>query len=536
MFTSRTSPTQPLLRTAWQAAQRPARRLPRPAGVVALASIVLGLLPSEAAHAAKPAEDPTLAVFEIYYRGKVTPKTAEYASKVEQRIVKEGGFDVINRMDAEKLVFAKYPKSDAGKIEEVADEIGKMVEEANRIFFEQGAAPALEKLREARDRLQLVVDSMSLTEELKKGYIDTQMLLALVYLKSNAADKADEVMRALVRQVGQDATINTDNYHPDAVALYKDVYRKLSESRVGQITVRSAPPGADVYINGIKQDRTTPAVFEGLFPGEVRVQIKKGDQASHVRKVMVDTGKALEFDIDLDFESALAFTGARYGLEFKDELDRKRNIGRYAARLGELVGVDYVALVGLGEDKGESMIEGYLVQVEADKLVRGTGMDANANVVSKRRIGEMAFYLMYGITEFKTAYLPWYENTTGWIFTGVGVAAGGLGGLFYSMYSSDREIAECDPGNDLAASGCKPQSTREDAKTSAETNRTLAYASFGVGAASLVTGILVFALDDREDPEAEIRPSLPEGGVKTTGIAPFVTPDGTAGVSAAFSF
>ncbi len=520
MFTSRTS-----LRSRVRRVQLGA--------TLAAAALLAGVLPSGAALAGAPAEDPTLAVFEIYYRGKPPAKTPEYASKIEQRIVKEGGFDVINRIDAEKLVYAKYPKSETGKLEETADEVKKIVDDANEVFFRDGAAAALEKLRVARERLQRIVDSMSLTEELKKGYIDTQMLLALIYIKSNAQDKAEEVMRSLVRQVGQDASINTDNYHPDAVALYRDIYRSLSEQRVGQITVRSTPPGADVYINGIKQDKSTPATFEGLFPGEVRVQVKKGERESHLRKVNIVTGTVQEFDVDLEFESALSFSGTSYGLEFIDELDRKRNLGPFAAKLGELVGVDYVAVVGLGQDKGEDKLEGYLVQTESDKVLRGTGMDANPNVVSKRRIGEMAYYIMYGITEFKTAYLPWYANTKAWVLTGVGVVGGGLGGLFYSMYSSDKKDAECNPNTTTCA---LDQAGREDAKKSAETERTLAYASFGVGAAGLVSGILLFIFDEQEDPDAEVRPVLPGGGVKTTAITPIVSPQGDVGIGATFTF
>ncbi|TNF32000.1 MAG: PEGA domain-containing protein [Deltaproteobacteria bacterium] len=520
MFTSRTSP------------RTPARRV-RIGALLASAALVAGVLPSSVALAGAPAEDPTLAVFEIYYRGKPAAKTAEYAAKVEQRIVKEGGFDVINKIDAEKLVYAKYPKSEDVTLEESADAVKKIVDDATTIFFEQGAGPALEKLRDAREKLQRIVDSMSLSEELKKGYIDTQMLLTLIYLKSNSQDKAEEVMRALVRQVGQDASINTDNYHPDAVALYRETYRKMSEQRVGQISVRSNPPGADVYINGIKQDKTTPAVFEGLFPGEVRIQVKKGERSSHMRTINVETGTVHEFDVDLAFESALAFGNGRYGLEFLDELDRKRNLGPFAAKLGELVGVDYVAVVGLGDDKGETKLEGHLVQTESDKVLRGTGMDANANVVSKRRIGEMAYYIMYGITEFGTNYLPWYENTKGWILTGVGVVAGGLGGLSYAMYSSDRKDAECNPNTTTCA---LDEAGRQDAKKSAETERTLAYTGFGVGAAALVGGILIFALDNEEDPDAEVKPVLPGTGIKTTSIQPIFTPQGDVGLGATFTF
>jgi len=506
------------------------------------AALLVCALPSGAALAGAPAEDPTLAVFEIYYRGKPSGKTAEYAAKIEQRIVKEGGFDVINRIDAEKLVYAKYPKSQTTSLEESADEVKVIVEEASRIFFEKGGPAAIEKLREAREKLQRIVDSMSLSEEMKKGYIDTQMLLALIYLKGDAQDKAEEVMRTLVRQVGQDASINTDNYHPDAVALYRDVYRRMSEQRVGKISVRSNPPGADVYINGIKQEKSTPAVFEGLFPGEVRIQVKKGDRESHVRRVLIETGTVQEFDVDLAFESALAFGNDRYGLSFVDVLDRKRNLGAFAARLGELVGVDYVAVIGLGEEEGESKLEGHLIQVETDKVLRGTGMNANPNVVSKRRIGEMAYYVMYGITEFGTSYLPWYENTKAWILTGVGVAGGALGGLFYSMYKSDEELATCQPDGSPPAGEpdhypCRfDEQGRQDKADSAEGSRTAAYVSWGVGAAGLVGGILLFIFDKEEDPDAEVKPVLPGTGIKTTRINPIVTPQGDVGLGATFTF
>ena len=147
----------------------------------------------------------------------------------------------------------------------------------------------------------------------------------------------------------------------------------------------------------------------------------------------------------------------------------------------------------------------------------------------------MARYILFEDAP-TVAYKPWYENTLGWVLTGVGVAGGVLGTIFYLGYQDDKEIAECVPPEDGSANTCRPYASRLDAKDSAESERSLAYASWGVGGAALIGGILAFALMEDEDLDAPVRPRVPGStGKSSASVTPVVTPDG-GGISASFSF
>jgi len=505
-------------------------------GLAGLVPAVLLCTSSLGPASAAPAsdEEPSLAVFEIHYDKKNFEKTPEYSVKVEERIAKFGGFAVISRPDAEKSIAESIPPSADEGINEQADEIHKQVTDAEQRFFEVGPEAALEGLLKAQEALARIIARHELSERIRKEYVTAQLLLALVYLRNNSPDKAKEVVEELVQRVGSDPSINEDNYNPEVVALYNQVFQSMSTRRVGKITVLTNPPGADVYIDGQVQDRKTPATFEGLYPGRVTVQVKKEGRASRVKDVKLEQGVPLELQIDLNFESSLAFGAKRFGLVFRNAEDRKRNLPAYAAKLGEIVQADYVAFVGLGDEEGGSALEGYLVNPQTEQIIRQIRLATRPNAVSKSRIEGMAYFLLYG-DQAATVYKPWYTNTVGWVLTGVGVVGGGLGALFYSSYTSDKEVAECVPTVDAPCE--RDYQGRLDAKDSAESSRTLAYASWGVGAASLIGGIVAFAVIEEEDEDAELKPKV-DGRAKTTSVTPqpLIMPDGSLGVGVGVSF
>lgn len=500
-------------------------------GVALIPALVLSTAP---VRAAEVDDEPSLAIFEIYYSGQNYEKTSEYALKVEDRLSKLGGFAVITRADAQTGIAANVPLSVDSAVNEKADEIHKEVTAAEDVFFKEGPEKALEGLLSANRKLAEILKSHELSERIRKEYVTAQLLLALVYLRNNAPEKASEVMTELVQRVGQDPTITDDNYHPDVVALYRQTYTNLSTKRIAKITVMTDPPGADVYINGQVQPNKTPATFEGLYPGRVTVQVKKDDRASRVKEVKLEENVTSELKVDLNFEAALAFGGKRFGLVFRNAEDRKRNLPDFAAKLGEFVQAEYIAFVGLADQDGKTGLEGYLVNTQNEQVLRETMLATRPNAVSKNRVEAMAHFVLYGQAP-EAVYKPWYTNAVGWVLVGGGAVAGVVGTVMYTSYQSDREIAECDyrvPG-----SSCRSEAERLDAKDSANTSRAIAYASWGVGAAAIVGGIVAFAAMDEEDPDAEIKPKIGTR-IKTTSVvpSPVILPSGDLGVGLDIKF
>jgi hypothetical protein len=455
--------------------------------------------------AASPDEvEPTIVVFELHYATRTFDKTSAYAKGVEEQITRVGGFAVLAHADAEKRVRAQIPQSPAVSLAAQADDVRKAVKEAEDIFFGGDTKTALDRLKDANEKLRKILDGLSLADSIRKEYVSTQMLLMLIFHRSRQEDKARAVATDLVKRVGEDAAINEDTYHPEAVAIYRDVYASLAAMRVGKIAIASNPPGADIFVNGTRQDQKTPATIEGLFPGQVLVQIRKDGRSSLVKDVVVDEGTTRQLSIDLEFESALAFDGARFGLVFRDDADRKSNLPRFAAKLGAIVNADRVAFVGLGERGQKTQLEAYLARAPAEELIRGTTLAARSDVFSKNRVDQVAAFLVFGDAP-EMAYKPWYTNSVGWVLTGVGLVGLGVGGAMYVAYVDDKAVAECNP----RVSRCESVEARDAAKESAETERTLAYVGFGVGAVGIISGILAFNLMRDEDVDAPVKSHVP---------------------------
>ena len=394
----------------------------------ALTLVAAATLTATPALAAAPDEaEPTVVVFELHYADRVFDKTSEYAQRVEEQITHSGGFAVLGRADAEKRVRAQIPQSAAVSIAAQADDVRKAVKEAEDIFFGGDTKTALDRLKGANDQLRKILAGLSLADSIRKEYVSTQMLLMLIYHRSKQEDKAREVATDLVKRVGEDPSISDDNYHPEAVAIYRDMVKSLAAKRIGKISVASNPPGADIFINGTRQDQKTPATIEGLFPGQVLVQIRKDGRASLVKDVVIDEGTTMQLDVDLEFESALAFDATHFGLAFRDAADRARNLPRFAAKLGAIVQADRVAFVGLGERDGKTQLEAYLARAPAEEMVRGTEIATRADVISKNRGDQVAAFLAYGDAP-EMAYKPWYTNTLGWVLTGAGLVGAGAAG------------------------------------------------------------------------------------------------------------
>ncbi len=493
------------------------------APVVGTATTTLGAAPDE--------PEPTIVVFELHYADRGFDKTSEYARRVEEQITHASGLAVLGRADAEKRVRAQIPQSATVSIAAQADDVRKAVKEAEDIFFGGDTKTALDRLKGANEKLRKILDGLSLADSIRKEYVSAQMLLMLIYHRSKQDDKAREVATDLVKRVGEDPSISDDNYHPEAVTIYRDTFASLAAKRVGKIAVDSTPSGAEIYINGTRQEQTTPATIEGLFPGQVLVQIRKDGRASLVKDVVIDEGTTMRLSVDLAFESALAFDGARFGLVFRDAADRARNLPRFAAKLGAIVTADRVAFVGLGERAGKTQLEAYLARAPAEELVRGTAIATRADVISKNRVDQLAAFLAYGDAP-ETAYKPWYTNTLGWVLTGAGLVGVGVGAAMYVAYTDDRAIAECDP----SVARCHNEAARRAAKDSADAERDWAYAGFGLGAAGIVGGILAFTLMRAEDTDAPVRSHGPEVGAHTSIVpTPFLVPGG-GGVGASLRF
>ncbi len=302
--------------------------------------------------------------------------------------------------------------------------IEKMVAEGDKLAY-TNPKQAIEVLRQAKEELQALVEHVSLDEKIRKDYFTTQMLLVTSHLENGNEQKANEIMVEIVRVFEDENPVTTKDYHPRVVELYKEVFRSLQSERTASLTVSTNPPGCDVFINGRPMRQKTPFTFEGLYPGPLRINVRRGNLQSMVRKVEVPNNGSGKIDIDLEYESALTFAGDEFGLTFTDDASLKANVLNYAEKLGKFLEVDYIMMVGVVERASGPALAGYQVDVKARAVVRQQDFPVKANVVSAKRVEEMSAFLagkdLTAISD-GVVYKPWYKNWIGWTLLGTGLA------------------------------------------------------------------------------------------------------------------
>ncbi|MGM0577455.1 MAG: PEGA domain-containing protein [Myxococcota bacterium] len=507
--------------------------------VVALAVPGATLLPvaTRVAHA-QPAADleeglePSLAVLELYVAGQDYEKTPEYVRSVAEEIRGLGRYAMLARPDAERQVRQVMTTSSRRIADARLAEIERMMEEGDRLVY-TNPQKAIEILAKAKGELKSIMETISLNQEIRRDFFTTQMLLARSHYDNGNRDKAAGIMEEIIKVFGDEYRVTAEEYHPDIVALYRETYRRLSEQRKGRLTVRTEPPGAEVFINGKQQQKKTPATYEGLYAGTLTVAARKGGRESMNHKVQIEEGRPAEVTIDIDYETSLAFNDDRFGFVFSNHETLDRRVADFASRIGSLLDVDYVLVAGLVEREGRTYLEGHLVNVAGQKVVKRHALYTKSNVVSNNRVTQMA-RLMAGVDvdEPMTVYKPWYQNWVGWTLVGAGVAAAGAGaGMYFGPVQSKIDDAECAGG---PAAGCKPFDERSDLADEAETQRAVSGVLVGLGAAAIVGGAVAFMVMEEEDPDGMAEADTPH----LRYVGPTVAPGGTAGfgMGAGFSF
>ena len=455
--------------------------------------------------------EPSMVFFELYMRAAPPTKTASYVKSVQQEIQQHRKYSLLSRSDA----YTRIQTIMVTPAKRVNDEkllaIEKMVAEGDKLIY-TNPKKAIEVLHEAKLQLKEIVENISLDGKIRRDYFTTQMLLVRSHMDNGNPPKAKEIMAEIVRTFEDEYPVDTKNYHPRVVDLYKGVLRDMKDRRTASLTITTNPPGCNVYLNGRAMKQKSPYTFKGLYPGSIRVNVQKGDLQSMVRKLDVGPKGAAKLDIDLEYESALNFTETTFGLTFSNEDSLKRNMLNYTAKLGNFLEVDYVMLVGVVDREGPKLVS-YQIDIKKKAIVREKALSVKANVVSNRRIAEMSAFLanvdMSKVTaKGDTIILPWYKNWIGWTLIGGGVVLAGVSIPFFVNFLDLQECAE-DPHCPTAPTKDQRIVKAEEALSASQTGGILA----GVGGAVIVAGALVMALVDLEEEvpaEDSWAPSPPE--------------------------
>ena len=313
-------------------------------------------------------------------------------------------------------------------------------------------------------------------------------------------------MQTVLRTFGDEFTVTSEKYHPKLVDLYTTVLEEEASKRTGSLVVRTRPPGCEVFINGRRMTDDSPATYTGLYAGDVSVLARKGRSTSTARNLTVPTGGQVEIDIDLAYESSLLTHDGQFGLGFSTEAEAQKHLINYSEAIGKALKVDYVILAGVVQREGQPLLASWKIDVKRRAIVKQRVLTIKPNVISNRRIDEMAVYL--GAVQLTapasdSRLKPWYTNWIGWTLVGTAVALGVGAGAVGHQYGTYRDEAQSAYPDGLNAVEQEAEfQSRIRAKNSAEDLEVPLYVLSGLAGASLVAGIVVFAVMDVEADES----------------------------------
>ena len=359
--------------------------------------------------------------------------------------------------------------------------------------------PALGKFQQA----------LGLVEGHEQNTWQMMLAVALTYEQMDQLDHAIEYYNRFLAQAGDGSALDAKWRKRRSVA--KNTVEQL-ESRVlqvrGQVTVVTEPSGGRVTINGaaVGADGTgiTPFTMY-LDPGRRTIKVTKEGFAAGELDVQVQVGTRQTVKVPLEPLENKGTLVVRTGYNDAEVLADGRRVGIGAEVAVTLAEGTYQISVRRARKtifKRRMKVHPKMVRVVEVKK-KGTATAATPG--AKAPDGGAA----KGGDKAASGGKPWWP----WAVLGGGVAAAGAGGAFTAMAIGNKSDME-----DLEATTPGGAAKYDSLESDLNTNQTIAWVLYGVGAAAITTGIVFLVMDDGgEATAAEGMPTfgwapLPRGG------------------------
>lgn len=198
-------------------------------------------------------------------------------------------------------------------------------------------------------------------------WTDAQLLLGLSHRSGGKEAEGDEAFRRVLR-IRPDFRLDEDLFSPSVRAHVDGLRASLARGRRVPLDVRSSPPGATVWLDGVALGRTP---WVGDVPeGNYHLQLEHGLLASFPR--MLEAHAAATVRVNLAFEGQVV-TGVD-GAPCLAAADEEARLG-HAVLLGALTGADEVALLQLQREGAEPGFLGVtLLSVPGGERLRTAGL------------------------------------------------------------------------------------------------------------------------------------------------------------------
>lgn len=489
-------------------------------------SLLVGCLVTGALTTPASAQSLTVAVIDLGLGADVFPDTPAWADAVRSAMGRTGAFAAIPQHEVAtrvgRLVGGGGPGFSQAELAELREAV-----RAQAALRYRKPDQAMIELRALHTRLDAAGAHASADADLREIWFEASVALAAGFLELRDKASSEALLRRIQLTFGDDKTLDVETHHPDLVALQGSIRAAMRTEPTGKLRVQVTPADADILIDGHEVDASGGLVEEVLVGERWVVAITDG-LASRPQKVAVARGGTAVVLIDLAVQAAVSTGDARATARFPDGAALRRHLGHIGGQIGADLAVDRVAFVGVQAYDGRAQAVGYLVDVEAKRIVQ-SGRVLAAEGVSVSR-AEALSALLARPPELQGRVKPWYTRWLGWVGVGVAVGAGVTAAIFYADYLDKEDIATCTG----AAPPCADQATRDKAGVDGNQSRDVAAISVGVAGVGLITGVLAFVLMvEDEDPTMAGAggPRLPQLQV----VQPIIVPGG-AGLGAAVSF
>ncbi len=391
------------------------------------------------------------------------------------------------------------------------DEVRRQVSTAENLFYNDRVADSLALLEQTLAEL----DRLPPGSERAKTFGDAQLIRGMALSAQRRRDASDDAFRAVLR-VDPRHVMSPDAFSPTFRQRFDKLRAELARARKLRLSVQSQPPGATVYVDGFALGHT-PATLE-LVPGGYQILVGRPDAFSFPHLVQLREDTSLR--VDLAFEQTIPPSRAPCLQQPRD--GRETPLGN-ALKLALLLEVDQLVVLRLDRPgAGPSWLSAAVLNAQTAQRTREGGIQLGGTRPGGDDLGELARFVVTGeagervvavnpstgqapvlalpppaaVTQVQTASPRTWRTPTGIALTATGAVALGLG-IVFQVKAND----SASKFNQAYAGGSAPLpsqvGTVDGYRSDSQTQQTLAYVGYAVGAAALGTGLWLWITDGK---------------------------------------
>jgi hypothetical protein len=289
------------------------------------------------------------------------------------------GQEVLSPADFSERLFPP-PTQNAGDIQRQLDAAQNQFYEARHTKAEQLIDVSLQGI----SRLSVGFTRWQL-------YTQAQLLHAINDRAAGRLKESDAAFRNVLR-LEPHHTLDASLYAPSIRQAFEKVRSELARAKKVKLSVKSALPSSEVYLDGLKAGQT-PLTLE-LLPGLYELTIVKDSAVSFPRRLQVQSPETPIF-VDLAYEGSvtdspfpcLASTG-----------NSDETMLSHAVRLGGTLGVEEVIVVRLerSSPRGPQWLAATVLNVEGGQKLREGGLKIQGQETSVESLSALVDFVTTG--------------------------------------------------------------------------------------------------------------------------------------------